>query len=232
MNTKKHKVLLVEDDVNFGSVLKDYLQMNGYIVDLAPNGNLGWNRFNNDVYDLAVLDVMMPEKDGFSLADDIRRSGSEIPIVFLTARTLKEDIIKGFKLGADDYIIKPFDTEVLLFKLKAMLNRSSNDVSTGEGVDEYTIGKYTFKYSSRELIAGAESKRLSPKEADLLKLLVNHIDKVLPREKALLKLWGNSNYFNARSMDVFVTRLRKHLQDEPTVEIVNIHGKGYRFTIS
>jgi two-component system, OmpR family, response regulator len=226
MQTKK-KILLVEDDVNFGAVMRDYLAMNGYNVVLSPDGNKGWNRFSNEPFDLCILDVMMPDRDGFSLGKDIRKVNARIPLIFLTAKALKEDIIKGFGLGADDYITKPFDPEILLYKLKALLNRIDGSNGT-KAADEFEIGKYHFNHKLRELTFGDTKQKLSPREADLLKLLCIHINDVLPREVALKSIWGDENYFTGRSMDVFVTRIRKFFKDDSSVEIVNVHGNGFR----
>ena len=222
------RILLVEDDPNFGAVLKDYLSINNFDVTLATNGNFGWTQFNNKKFDLVILDIMMPEKDGFSLAEDIRKSGSNIPFIFLSARALKEDMIRGFKIGADDYIVKPFDSELLILKIRAVLGRSSGDPNISDIVDEFIIGNYRFTYSTRELVINDEVKRLSPREAELFRLLCQHLDKVLPRERILIKIWGDDSYFNARSMDVFITKIRKYLKKDPSIEIINIHGKGYR----
>lgn len=228
----KASILLVEDDANFGSVLSDYLSMNGFKVELASNGNLGWTRFNNNTYDLVILDVMMPEKDGFSLAEDIRRSGSDIPLIFLTARALKDDVITGYRKGADDYIIKPFDSEILLHKISALLERAGMQSGRESEKSEYMIGRFRFDHMARELSFGDECRRLSPREADLLQLLCQSRDGILPREKALLRIWGEDNYFNARSMDVFIARLRKYLKPDTDIEIINIHGKGYRLSVN
>ncbi len=229
---KNCSILLVEDDANFGSVLSDYLSMNGFKVELAGNGSQGWTSFNNRSFDLVILDVMMPEKDGFSLAEDIRRSGSDVPVIFLTARSLKEDVITGYRKGADDYVIKPFDSEILLLKIKALLDRVVGKNEQESDQTESWIGRFRFDHAGRELVFEDQTRRLSPREAELLQLLYMNRNTILPREKALLKIWGDDNYFNARSMDVFIARLRKYLRPDSDVEIINIHGKGYKLSVN
>jgi DNA-binding response OmpR family regulator len=223
----KTKILLVEDDPNFGSVLKNYLELNDYEVKLCPDGFSGYDQFGSGKYDICILDVMMPRKDGFTLAKEIREKDEHVPIIFLTAKTMKDDMLKGFNVGADDYITKPFDSEVLLLKLKAILRRSAD--KTGDPKQkEFDLGKYHFNYDHRTISLGKESQKLSPKEADLLRMLCMHKNELLPRQKALREIWGDDNYFNARSMDVFITKLRKYLKDDPSLDIINIHGKGFR----
>jgi len=223
----KTKILLVEDDPNFGSVLKNYLELNNYEVKLCPDGFSGYEHFLSGHYDICILDVMMPRKDGFTLAKEIREKDEHIPIIFLTAKTMKDDMLKGFNVGADDYITKPFDSEVLLVKLKAILRRSADKIGDPRQ-KEFTIGKYHFNYDHRTIAMGTNSQKLSPKEADLLRMLCTHKNELLPRQKALREIWGDDNYFNARSMDVFITKLRKYLKDDPSLDIINIHGKGFR----
>jgi two-component system, OmpR family, response regulator len=226
----KLKILLVEDDVNFGSVMRDYLAMNGYEVTLSTDGNKGWSRFNNEKFDLCILDVMMPERDGFSLAGDIRKVNPTIPVIFLTAKNMKEDMLKGYGIGADDYITKPFDPEILLLRLKALLKRSGAPSVESEQ-EEFVIGKYHFNHKLRQLTLKNKIQKLSPRESELLKLLCLHLNDVLPREVALMKIWNEDNYFTARSMDVFITRIRKYFRDDPGVEIVNVHGNGFRMMV-
>jgi two-component system OmpR family response regulator len=223
----KTKILLVEDDPNFGAVLKNYLELNDYQVKLCPDGFSGYDEFAKGKYDVCILDVMMPRKDGFTLAKEIREKDEQIPIIFLTAKTMKDDMLRGFNVGADDYITKPFDSEVLLAKLKAILRRSADKTSSSQQ-KEFDLGKYHFNYDHRTIAMGAASQKLSPKEADLLRLLCLHKNELLPRQKALREIWGDDNYFNARSMDVFITKLRKYLKDDPSLDIINIHGKGFR----
>ncbi|MFO7672883.1 MAG: response regulator transcription factor [Lutibacter sp.] len=226
---ENNRILLVEDDPNFGTVLKDYLSLNDYKVTLAKDGLEGLIMFKNDDFDLCILDVMMPRKDGFSLAKDIRSTNSEVPIIFLTARTMKEDVLKGYQSGGDDYLNKPFDSEVLLYKIKAILQRKETEQTIEEDVFEYKIGKFEFNSKLRHLsFDGGEIQKLSPKESKLLKLLATHKNDLMPRELALTKIWRDDNYFTSRSMDVYIAKLRKYLKPDPNVEILNIHGEGFR----
>jgi len=224
------KILLVEDDPNFGTVLKDYLALNDYNVTHAKDGIEGLIMFKNSDYDLCILDVMMPRKDGFSLAKDIRVTNKEIPIIFLTAKTLKEDVLKGYAAGADDYLNKPFDSEVLLHKIKAILQRKETDKSAESEQFEFQIGSFFFNSKLRHLSIGqeVEPSKLSPKESKLLRMLAIHKNDLMPRELALTKIWRDDNYFTSRSMDVYIAKLRKYLKDDENVEILNIHGEGFR----
>ena len=225
------KILLVEDDRNFGDVLKSYLEMHDYDISLATDGEQGIDAFNKGEYDLCIFDVMMPKKDGFTLAKEVREKNKEVPIIFLTAKTLKEDVIEGFKIGADDYITKPFNSEELLYRVQAILKRSGNQADLNDDVKIFELGRFTFNYPLRQLILdGDEAKmeKLSPKEAHLLRLFALYKNDVLPRSIALTKIWGEDNYFTARSMDVFVTKLRKYISKDENLEIVNIHGNGFR----
>ncbi|MBL7927529.1 MAG: response regulator transcription factor [Bacteroidia bacterium] len=231
MNKQKEKILLVEDDTNFGSVLKNYLELNDYDVTLARDGQEGLDRFYKTKHDLCVLDVMMPKKDGFSLAKDIRQHNANVPIIFLTAKSMKEDMIEGFKSGADDYLTKPFDSEVLLFKIKALIKRASESFVKPDQT-QFEIAGYKFDYNMRILHFGNSQVNLSPKEADLLKMLCHHMNDVLPREKALKAIWGDDNYFTGRSMDVFITKLRKYLKEDSRIDIMNIHGKGFKMNVN
>ena len=226
MNTKT-KILLVEDDPNFGSVLKNYLELNEYDVKLCTDGFAGYDQFVSGKYDICIFDVMMPRKDGFTLAKEIREKDEHVPIILLTAKTMKEDMLNGFRVGADDYVTKPFDSEVLLYKLKAILKRSA-EKGHDPSQKEFTLGKYHFNYDHRSISINGEAQKLSPKEADLLRMLCIYKNELLPRQKALKEIWGDDNYFNARSMDVFITKLRKYLKDDPSLDIINIHGKGFR----
>ena len=227
------KILIVEDDTNFGNILKDYLALNDYNVTLAKNGIEGFQKFKKDTFDLCILDVMMPYKDGFTLAKEIREQNQEVPIVFLTAKNLKDDFLRGFKVGADDYLTKPFDSEVLLAKIKAIINRK-NIVNISEtDTFEFTIGKFSYNSKLRFLnIASQEPLKLSPKENQLLRLLVLNINDLLPREVALNKIWRDDNYFTSRSMDVYIAKLRKYLKADSNVEILNIHGEGFRLVVN
>lgn len=223
----KVKIFLLEDDESFGTVLKAYLEMNDYIVRWETDGKHAIQAFREDKFDLCILDVMLPNIDGFTIARDIKIINKNVPLIFLTAKTLKEDVLQGFKLGADDYITKPFDSEVLLYKLKAILSRNNKLDEIDENI-EFSIGKYNFNYKTRTIYFENEEQKISPKEADLLKLLCLHSDDVLPREKALKTIWGDDNYFTTRSMDVFITKLRKYLKDDTSIQILNIHGTGFR----
>jgi len=226
---ENNKILLVEDDPNFGTVLKDYLSLNDYNVTLAKDGLEGLIMFKNDDFDLCILDVMMPRKDGFSLAKDIRSTNLDIPIIFLTAKTMKEDVLKGYQAGADDYLNKPFDSEVLLYKIKAILQRKETEQDTKEESFEFKIGKFDFNSKLRHLSFNEEDiQKLSPKESKLLKLLAIHKNDLMPRELALTKIWRDDNYFTSRSMDVYIAKLRKYLKQDENVEIINIHGEGFR----
>lgn len=226
---ENNKILLVEDDPNFGTVLKDYLSLNDYNVTHAKDGLEGLIMFKNDDFDVCILDVMMPRKDGFSLAKDIRATNSEVPIIFLTAKTMKEDVLKGYQAGADDYLNKPFDSEVLLYKIKAILQRKESEKNVEEDAFEFKIGRFEFNSKLRHLsFNGEEAQKLSPKESKLLKMLALHKNDLMPRELALTKIWRDDNYFTSRSMDVYIAKLRKYLKHDDGVEILNIHGEGFR----
>jgi DNA-binding response OmpR family regulator len=228
----ENKILLVEDDRNFGDVLRSYLEMNDYEVVLATDGFEGLDAYKKGSFDLCIFDVMMPKKDGFTLAKEIREMDTEIPIIFLTAKTLKEDVLEGFKIGADDYIAKPFNSEELLYRVQAVLKRSQKLPDPKEDIKEFNIGKYHFNYPLRILTYdGKDKEKLSPKEAHLLRLFCINKNDVLARSEALTKIWGEDNYFTARSMDVFVTKLRKYLSKDEQLEIVNIHGNGFRLLV-
>jgi len=225
---QKIKILLVEDDPNFGSIMKSYLELNDFDVVLKTDGKQGLSGFQSESFDICILDVMMPEMDGFTLAKEIKKINSKVPFIFLTAKSLKEDMLEGFRTGADDYITKPFDSEVLLFKLHAILKRNHQHAENEVDVNEFKVGKFLFNYNLRTLIHDNTTYQLSPKEASLLKMLCSAKDGILLRKDALEKIWGNDNYFNGRSMDVFIARLRKCLKADPSIEIANIHGNGFR----
>jgi DNA-binding response OmpR family regulator len=234
--SQKSKILLVEDDVNFGDVLSAYLEMNEYEVTLATDGEMGLDTFKKGRYDLCIFDVMMPKKDGFALAKDVRELDQTVPIIFLTAKTMKEDIIKGFKAGADDYMSKPFTSEELLYRIQAVLKRSQKVDKQKQESKDFYIGKYHFNYPLRILSFKSNKgedlqEKLSPKEAELLKMFCQYTNDILPRSLALKEIWGEDNYFTARSMDVFVTKLRKYLKMDENIEIVNIHGNGFQLRI-
>ena len=226
---EKLRVLLCEDDENLGMLLREYLAAKGYEADLRTDGAAGLAAFLNGKYDLIVTDVMMPIKDGFSMAQEIRATNSDIPIIFLTAKTLKEDILEGFKIGADDYITKPFSMEELTLRIEAILRRVHGkrvkDVST------YQLGGFVFDTQKQILTRDGKQTKLTTKESELLALLCAHANEILQRDFALKHIWIDDNYFNARSMDVYITKLRKHLKEEPAVEIINIHGKGYKLIV-
>ena len=232
MEVSNKKILLVEDDPNFGSILKDYLMMYDFDVTLAKNGMEGFEKFKKDTFDLCILDVMMPYKDGFTLAREIRDKNKEIPIIFLTAKTMKEDVLKGYKVGADDYLNKPFDSEVLLMKIKAIMQRKSSEVKAENTKFEFQIGKFNLNSKLRFLtFENDEPIKLSPKENELLKMLALYENDLMPREVALTKIWRDDNYFTSRSMDVYIAKLRKYLKPDENVEILNIHGEGFRLVI-
>jgi DNA-binding response OmpR family regulator len=230
MEKEKNKVLLVEDDTNFGQVLKNYLELNDYSVELARDGILGLAAFRREKYDICLLDVMMPNMDGFTLAEEIRNVDPDMPLFFLSAKSMKEDILNGYKLGADDYITKPFDSEVLLHKIKAILKRNQELQEKQHSQIEFTIGKYFYNSKLRTLKLDADgvNQTLSPKENELLLMLCEYKNDLLPREAALKRIWGSDTYFNGRSMDVYIAKLRKYLKEDTGVEIVNIHGNGFR----
>lgn len=225
-------IFLVEDDINFGTILKSYLELNGFMVTWISDGKDAMESFNNKLFDICILDVMLPHIDGFSIAREIRKKSADIPLIFLTAKSLKVDILKGFDIGADDYVTKPFDSEVLLCKIKAILKRNQiDDLSPGKSKLQ-KIGKYKYDYELRILSSGEKEYKLSPKENELLRLLCIHRKNILPREEALRTIWGDDNYFTTRSMDVFITKLRKYLQDDPNIEILNVHGSGFRLFLA
>jgi DNA-binding response OmpR family regulator len=223
---EKLKILLCEDDENLGMLLREYLQAKGFSTELCADGELGYKAFLKTKFDICVLDVMMPKKDGFTLAKEIRNSNQDIPIIFLTAKTLKEDILEGFKIGADDYITKPFSMEELVFRIEAIIRRTKGKKNKESTV--YRIGQFTFDTQKQLLCLGDEQRKLTTKENELLALLCSHANEILQRDFALKTIWIDDNYFNARSMDVYITKLRKHLKDDPQIEIINIHGKGYK----
>ena len=222
------RILLAEDDENLGALLKDYLNAKGFSTTLFTDGEKASSAFSQNAYDLCLMDVMMPVMDGFTAAKIIREKDSKVPIIFLTAKNLKEDVLEGFKLGADDYITKPFSMEELLFRIEAVLRRTMSDNSAQQDQIIYTIGNYCFDTQKQTLQINDTSYRLTTKESELLHLLCNNANQVLERNYALKTIWGDDSYFNARSMDVYITKLRKYLKDDPSVEILNVHGKGFK----
>lgn len=231
MEAVKPKILLCEDDTNLGMVLKNYLELNDYDVTLERDGRLGLAAFQREKFDICLLDVMMPNMDGFTAAEEIRDVNPDVPLFFLSAKTMKDDIIQGYKLGADDYITKPFDSEVLLHKIKAILKRNE-EMHREEVNAEFDLGIYHFNPRLRELTVNGKVQTLSPKENELLKMLAEYKNDLLSREVALKKIWGSDTYFNGRSMDVYIAKLRKYLKEDSKLEIVNIHGNGFRLVES
>ena len=231
MEPVKPKILLCEDDTNLGMVLKNYLELNDYDVTLERDGRLGLAAFQREKFDICLLDVMMPNMDGFTLAEEIRDVNPDVPLFFLSAKTMKDDIIQGYKLGADDYITKPFDSEVLLHKIKAILKRNE-EMHREEVNAEFDLGRYHFNPRLRELSIDGKVQTLSPKENELLKMLSEYKNDLLSREVALKKIWGSDTYFNGRSMDVYIAKLRKYLKEDTAIEIVNIHGNGFRLVVT
>lgn len=233
MISKNKQILLVEDDVNFGTVLRDYLQLNGYKVVLSRNGLEGFEKFKKNEFDICILDVMMPYKDGFTLAKEIRSKDKTTPIVFLTAKSMKEDVLKGYKIGADDYLTKPFDAEILLKKLEVLIQRTEKSVQKSKPKSRIVIGDFIFNPRLRTLTYKKDTPtNLSPKENQLLLMLVETQNDLLSRNKALEEIWNDDNYFTSRSMDVYIAKLRKYLRQDSSVEIANIHGEGFRLITS
>jgi DNA-binding response OmpR family regulator len=225
---KTVKIFLVEDDLSFGSVLKSYLEINDYSVEWIDDGKYAVDHFRKGSFNICILDIMLPHVDGFTIAQEIRKINNDIPIIFLTAKKLKEDVLRGYGVGADDYITKPFDTDILLAKIRAILSRRDTQA---EGRDIYEIGKFVFNSKLRTLTIGDDEKKLSPKEAQLLELLANNPNSLISRELALKKIWGSDDYFTARSMDVYITKLRKFLSEDPDLNIKNIHGAGFQLIV-
>jgi len=229
------RILLVEDDPNLGLLLQDYLQLKGkFDVVLSTDGEEGLRAFNKQSFDLCILDVMMPKKDGFTLGKDIRKINQNIPIIFATAKAMMEDKVSAYDLGGDDYITKPFRIEELLLRINALLKRVSarEPESSGHAQTLFEIGDYTFDFTTQMIHYKGQNQKLSTKEAELLQLLCINKNSVLTREEALLSIWHDDNYFNGRSMDVFLSKLRKYLKEDPKVEILNVHGKGYKLLVN
>lgn len=231
MSDTKATILLVEDDQNLGFVIQDALKRKGYTVHLCRDGKEGLHKFNEQPYDLCVLDVMLPQKDGFSLAEDIRTVNAQVPIVFLTAKSQTEDRIAGFKAGGDDYLTKPFSHEELILRIEAILRRTHGKADDPRDRDRFEVGAYTFDHRNLVLSHPTEERKLTKKEAEVLRLLCMHQDQVLARELVLNMVWGDDTYFLGRSLDVFISRLRKYLKADPTVQIVNVHGVGFKLVV-
>ncbi|MCX6273167.1 MAG: response regulator transcription factor [Bacteroidetes bacterium] len=225
---EKLKILLAEDDKNLGGILKNYLEAKGYQTRLATNGEDALSAFRSDHYDFCILDVMMPVVDGFTVAKEIRAADKKIPILFLTAKSLQDDVLEGFKAGGDDYLTKPFNMEELLARMAAILRRSQVSLEVEPRSRVFQVGKYTFDYHRQSLVYEKVEQKLTSKEAELLKLLCDHANQVLDRKVALVKIWNDDSYFNARSMDVYIVKLRKFLREDPTVELINVHGVGFK----
>ena len=223
---EKKKILLCEDDENLGMLLREYLNAKGFDTTLCADGELGYKAFTEDKYDLCVFDVMMPRKDGFTLAKEVKQVNKDVPIIFLTARNMKEDVYLGFELGADDYLTKPFSMDELVYRIEAIMRRTNNYVARPKSV--YYLGDYVFYTARQSLTCGEEVFKLTTKESELLVLLCRHRNQVLGRDFALKTIWADDNYFNARSMDVYISKLRKFFKLDPRVEINNVHGRGYR----
>ena len=232
MDKQQTRLLLAEDDRNLGNILKNYLEAKGYSTTLCINGQEAIDAFMRKEFDFCILDIMMPVKDGFAVATEIRAVNKKTPILFLTAKTLQEDKLKGFEIGADDYITKPFSMEELLLRMHAILRRTDETTKSPGAENIYTIGIYTFDYNRQTLISKSKEQKLTSKEAGLLRLLCTHANEVLDRPTALNEIWNDDSYFNARSMDVYIVKLRKYLKGDPHVELLNVHGVGFKLVMN
>lgn len=228
MSNEKISVLLAEDDPNLGMLLREYLNAKGYETELAENGKIAYETFMQGGFDICILDVMMPIKDGFTVAEEIRQTDKKVPIIFLTAKSMKDDKLKGFTVGADDYITKPFSMDELLMRIQAILRRTIPEVGKAKKKDNIKVGEFIFDYDKQVLKLGENEQRLTTKEANLLLMFCENRYDVLDRNYALNKVWGDDNYYNSRSMDVYIAKLRKYLSLDPEVELVNVHGKGFK----
>lgn len=231
MPEKKANILLAEDDTGFGELLKSYLEMNDFAVCWCKTGVEAFRAFRRQDFDICLLDVMMPDMNGFELAAEIKQLQAEKPLLFISAKSMREDILAGYQCGADDYITKPFDAELLIYKINAVLKRSGTN-QPKENKRTISLGTYLFTPEIRLLKGPKKEQRLSPKENELLQMLCLYRDSVLPREIALKNIWGSDDYFSGRSMDVYITKIRKYLKDDPSLELISIHGKGYRLSTS
>jgi two-component system, OmpR family, response regulator VicR len=226
----KAKLLVVEDDPNLGDILQEYLTMKGYDTTLCKDGEEGWNKFKKDKYNLCILDIMMPKKDGFTLGKEIKKVEENIPIIYLTAKNLKDDVIEGLKIGADDYITKPFSMEELLLRISAILKRTMKG-SEVTALKSYTFGDFTLHYDQQILESPSGKNKLTSKENELLRLLASEINNNVSRSQALKQIWGDDSYFNARSMDVYLSKIRKLLKEDPKVQIITLHGEGFKMVV-
>ncbi len=226
----KAKLLVVEDDPNLGDILKEYLEMKGYEPTLCRDGEEGWNKFKKDKYDLCLLDIMMPKKDGFTLAKEIKKVQEDLPVLFLTAKNQKDDIIEGLKIGADDYLTKPFSMEELLLRITAILRRTqkSSEISA---LKTYSFGDFVLHYDEQFIEGPGGKHKLTSKENELIRLLASEVNKLVNRSHALKQIWGDDSYFNARSMDVYLSKIRKILKDDPKVQIITVHGEGFKLIV-
>jgi len=232
MDKIQTRLLLAEDDRNLGNILKNYLEAKGYATTLCLNGQEAVDAFSRKEFDFCILDIMMPVKDGFAAASEIRATNKKIPILFLTAKTLQEDKLKGFEIGADDYITKPFSMEELILRIQAILRRTDEPAKTAAADNVFDIGIYTFDFNRQTLISRNKEQKLTSKEAGLLRLLCTHANEVLDRSTALNEIWNDDSYFNARSMDVYIVKLRKYLKEDPRVELLNVHGVGFKLVMN
>jgi DNA-binding response OmpR family regulator len=226
----KAKLLVVEDDPNLGDILQEYLQMKGYDTTLCRDGEEGWNKFKKDKYDLCLLDVMMPKKDGFTLAKEIKKVQEAQPVLFLTAKNQKEDVIDGLKIGADDYLTKPFSMEELLLRITAILRRTQKAMELSP-LKTYAFGDFVLHYDEQSLHGPEGKHKLTSKENELIRLLASETNKLVNRSHALKQIWGDDSYFNARSMDVYLSKIRKILKDDPKVQIITVHGEGFKLIV-
>ncbi len=233
MNKSKATILLVEDDVNLGYLLKDYLEMSGYSVDLQKDGEKALETFKarNTEIDLCIIDIMLPTKDGFTLVEEIKYMDRNIPIIFLTAKSMKEDKIKAFQIGADDYITKPFSTEELILRIEAVMRRYKTSINEMLKRDVFHIGKFTFDFYNQQLVSPNQQRGLTKRESDLLHLLCINQNELVRREDALKTIWGENDYYMGRSMDVYITKLRKYLKEDDNINIINVHGTGFKLEV-
>ncbi|MFZ4401150.1 MAG: response regulator transcription factor [Bacteroidales bacterium] len=232
MENNKIKVLLAEDDPNLGGLLKSYLEAKGFPTQLCVNGQIAFDEFKINDFDFCIVDVMMPIKDGFSLVKDMRKLDKKVPILFLTAKNMQDDKLKGFQIGADDYMTKPFSMEELLMRMEAILRRTQDAEKQNLDNNFFTIGKYSFDYNRQILTFSGKEQKLTSKETELLMVLCKSANEVVDRSVALNKIWKDDSYFNARSMDVYITKLRKYLREDPQIELLNVHGVGFKLLMN